>query len=336
MTSKEFARLIGVSQSTVSRALNGEGNVAVETREYVLEKAREYNFVMNSVARSLKTNRTRTIGILFPAYFDSLSKNLMFTHLYDNLQKELLKHNYDTMVIANAGEGTALERIVRSRKIDGIINFRSSLTEQDTALIEQSQLAFMFLHSGQKNNDRFHQILLDEYDAGRCVGEYFAQFPRRACYYLGRADRETMREDRFLGYRDALKKAGISLEREQILACPFSMEAAGRAMEEVDQAAQHGPINLFVYNDMMCIGAVHALLLRGIRIPDQVQVFGMDNIPQASWLSPPLSTMAVPTAQMVEEGCRLILQLIEGEAPPVETRLMRAYPVFRSTTLRQA
>ena len=99
MTSKEFASLIGVSQPTVSRALNNSNLVPEEKKQYIIQKAKEYGFELNSQAQSLKTKRTGTIGILFPKHFLGMNKNLMLAYVYDCIQKELSHYSYDIMVI---------------------------------------------------------------------------------------------------------------------------------------------------------------------------------------------------------------------------------------------
>ena len=104
MTSKEFAEIIGVSQSTISRALNNSSQISVERREFIQKKAEEYGFVLNSQARSLKTNRTGTVGILFPKHFIGMSSNLGLAHLYDLVQAELSKYDYDVMVVYDGGK----------------------------------------------------------------------------------------------------------------------------------------------------------------------------------------------------------------------------------------
>ena len=81
LTSKEFAKMLNVSQSTVSRALSGSNQVSEETRRYISQKAEEVGFVLNSQAQSLKMKKSGTVGILFPSYFESLSKNMMFTYI---------------------------------------------------------------------------------------------------------------------------------------------------------------------------------------------------------------------------------------------------------------
>ena len=99
MTSIEFAKMIGVSQSMVSRAMNDSPLVSSEKREYIKKKAMEYGFVLNSQAQSLRTKRTGTVAILIPEHFKGMSISIGLACFYDAIEKELVKYGYDIMVI---------------------------------------------------------------------------------------------------------------------------------------------------------------------------------------------------------------------------------------------
>lgn len=132
MTSREFAKLLGVAQSTVSRALNNSPQVSEKRRAHIRMKAAEYGFELNSQAQGLRTNRTGTVGILFPRQFKSMNENPMLTHVYDRVQKELIASDYDVMTIYDYDAGdkvSAFERIIRRRKVDALITLRPGLSE---------------------------------------------------------------------------------------------------------------------------------------------------------------------------------------------------------------
>ena len=101
MTSVELAKIAGVSQSTIFRVMNDSPLIPEVTKAHVRKIANEYGFVLNSQAQSLKTNKTGTIGILFPRYFTSMISNTFLAYLYDQLSKTLMKYDYDIMVLYN-------------------------------------------------------------------------------------------------------------------------------------------------------------------------------------------------------------------------------------------
>lgn len=335
MTSREFAELIGVSQATVSRALNGSPSVCERTRLYVEQKAEEYGFVLNSQARSLKTSKTQTIGVLFPLNFDSLSKNLMFTHISDQLQRELSHRNYDIMIVYDHDpqlKSNTFERVIRSGKVDGLINFRPQLLEREIDLIEKFHVPFVSLHCALQENPMLHQLMIDEENAGFQIGQFLGSQDGDRYAYLAVDDEPPAKSSRLHGFRKGLASMGKKLEDDAILSAERLPSAAREAVLDRRELFENGSTSIFVYNDMMALGVLNALRELGVDVPRQAQVFGMDDIPMASWFTPRLSTMRSPVRQMVKDGCDLLISLIEGKEITPQTVYYQAQMVLRDTT----
>ena len=335
MTSREFAELIGVSQATVSRALNGSPSVCEKTRIYIEQKAEEYGFVLNSQARSLKTNKTQTIGVLFPLNFDSLSKNLMFTHISDQLQRELSRRGYDIMIVYDHApelKSNTFERVIRSGKVDGLINFRPQLLEREIDLIEKFHVPFVSLHSALQESSLFHQLMIDEENAGFQIGQYLGGQDGGRYVYVAVEDEPAEKSARLHGYMKGLASRGKTLDESSILSAERSAAAAYEAVLEHAQLFRGGLTSIFVYNDMMALGVLNGLRELGVEVPGQAQVFGMDDIPLASWFTPRLSTMRSPVRQMVKDGCDLLIGLIEGKEIAPQTVYYQAQMILRDTT----
>ena len=335
MTSREFAELIGVSQATVSRALNGSPSVCEKTRIYIEQKAEEYGFVLNSQARSLKTSKTQTIGVLFPLNFDSLSKNLMFTHISDQLQRELSRRGYDIMIVYDHDpelKSNTFERVIRSGKVDGLINFRPQLLEREIDLIEKFHVPFVSLHSALQESSLFHQLMIDEENAGFQIGQYLGAQNGGKYVYVAVNDEPPERSSRMHGYMKGLASMGKELHEDAILSAQRSTTSAYEAIFANRALFENGQTSIFVYNDMMALGVLNALRELGIDVPGQAQVFGMDDIPLASWFTPRLSTMRSPVRQMVKDGCDLLIGLIEGKEIEPKTVYYQSQMILRDTT----
>ena len=336
LTSRQFAEKIGVSQATVSRALNGHDAVAEKTRRYIEQKAEEYGFVLNSQARSLRTQHTGNIGVLFPLSFDSLSRNLMFTHIYDNLQRELLSRGLDIMVVGDYGDapgsGGAFERIVRSRKVDALVNLRPQLLPQEIELIERNRITFVSLHAAKQGNSAFHQLILDEENAGEQVGRLLGRSGSDRFIYVAVDDKPPMEESRLRGFIKGLASHGVHFDPENVIVSPLSMSVARERTLENARLFTEGRTSVFVYNDMMALGVLSALAQLGVRVPEQVQIASMDDIPLAGWLTPKLTTVRSPVEQMVRDGCDLLLRLMNGEEIAPATAMYTPQLVLRETT----
>ncbi len=333
MTSKELAKMLGVHQSTISRALNDSPLVAEKTKKYIKEKAEEQGFVLNSQAQSLKTNKTRIIGILFPVFFESLSKNLMFTYIYDVIQKELIQKDYDIMVIYDYGVASGinvLERIVKSQKVDGFVNLRPFLSDKEIELIEQYQVPFVTMFNAEQNSNKLHEFMVDEFSAGFQVGAYLGMQTEWEYVYVSLPIDQKNSHARLEGYKRGLESVGKQLTK--IITCELSTKDAYRAVTgEKDWFKTHKAAS-YVYNDMLALGVVQALKTMGIDIPGQAQIIGMDDIPITTWLPPHISTMRAPINAIVRDGCLLLCRLIDGETVPPKTRIYQSSLVHRDTT----
>ena len=125
---------------------------------------------------------------------------------------------------------------------------------------------------------------------------------------------------------------GKTLEDDAILSAERSTTSACEAILEHGALFENGQTSIFVYNDMMALGVLNALRELRVDVPGQAQVFGMDDIPLASWFTPRLSTMRSPVRQMVKDGCDLLIGLIEGKEIAPQTVYYQSQMMLRDTT----
>lgn len=337
MTSKEFAKLIGVSQSTISRAMNDSDLISLERKEYIKKKAAEYGFVLNSHARSLKTKMTETVGILFPKHFVGMNANPALAHLYDCVQLELSKYGYDIVVIYDHGHAedgvSAFERIIKKRKVDGCIILSLDLSEKEKDLIRTSHIPCIHLLNSAALETDISNCISDSEHGGYLVGKYLGRFTDYNMYFLNITEEAEDSRKRMLGFQKGLEDAGSTLPPENILQCVISFQSAYTTiLNQIDRfLGQKSAI--FAYNDVVAIGAIQALRDNGLKIPEDVQIIGMDDIPLASQLTPKLSTLHVPIEEMASLGCSWLRNAIENkEIPPIK-KVVKPQLYLRDTTL---
>lgn len=336
MTSRDFAKLIGVSQSTVSRALNNSDLVPEEKRRYILQKAREYGFVLNSQAKSLRTQRTGTIGILFPKHFVSTTANMMQAYLYDCIQKEMHKYDYDIMVVYYKPEiedFSSFERVIRTRKVDGFLVLRMELSGEEMQLIEDSQVPCVFLmNAGAKIRPNLNYLFSDSEYGGYEAGRYFGSFPDYQKVFVTICEEREDAVRRLEGFRRGLASRGCPLLEENILSCRLGIDSAYQCILAHKDLLDGKKTAIFAYNDMLAIGIADACKHLGYAIPEQVQIIGMDDIPMATQLHPQLSTLHVAVEDMVPRSCKLLVDLIHKEEALVQ-EWIKPHLVLRETTL---
>lgn len=339
LTSKEFAKLLGVSQSTISRAMNDSDLVPAEKKKMIRQKAVEYGFVLNSQARSLKTNRTGTIGIIFPRHFVGMGINLMMAHLFDLIQKELDRYSYDIMPINDSDSSTGisvLERIIRCRKVDGVILMRAGgLLPREKQLLTEHKIPCVCMMHVVQNADFLSYFISDSAYAGRMAGEYMGAFRDYMPYYLSLDIQEEQNEVkiRLDALRQGLAVWNRELPDDHILACNLSTKDAYQYI--VDHAALFKGQKAFLLThcDVLALGVLDALEQLQIPVPHQTQLLSWDDIPLSSATKPGLSVIHISAEKMVTEGCHELREMIEGGEERHTHMLFPPKLIIRDTSL---
>lgn len=339
MTSREFAKLIGVSQSTVSRAMNNSDLVPPKKREFILQKAREYGFALNSQAISLKTNKTGTIGILFPKHFTSMNANLMLAHIYDCIQKEMNNYDYDIMVIyydRESDDFSSFERIIKKRKVDGFIVLRMELSDSEMQLIKDYQVPCVFMmNAGSTIREQLNYFFSDSEYGGYLAGCFFGKCRAYQKLFITVKEERGDAQRRFKGYLRGLKEYGYEISENEIIYCNLSITSAYDCLVSNVEKLRGKRTAIFTYSDIIGLGVINACKDMGFKLPEEVQIIGMDDIPLAGWSRPGLSTVHVKAEEMVPKGCRRLIDLIERECDVVQ-EWIKPRLILRDTTVKDS
>jgi len=337
MTSREFAKMLGVSQSTISRALNGSTLVPDEKRHFIQQKAREVGFILNSQAKSLRTQKTGTIGILFPKHFISMSANRMLAHLYDCIQQEMHKYNYDVMTVYSSAvnnDFSSFERIVRARKVDGFLVMRMEISKEELELVKSDRVPCIFMmNAGDKIYNSLNYLFSDSEYGGYLAGRYFGKFPKYRKLFITVYEEKRDARRRREGFERGLSEFDCQLADEDILYCNLGVDSAYQCIMKNKQLIKSGKVAIFSYSDTLAIGVLNACLDLGCRVPEDVQLISMDDIPCVAEIHPSLSTLHIPVEEMVSESCSLLVDLIDGKKRKRVQKWLHPNLVLRDTTI---
>ncbi|HEU4704720.1 MAG TPA: LacI family DNA-binding transcriptional regulator [Sphingomicrobium sp.] len=306
-TIRDVARAADVSVATVSRTLNGIDKVAGITRERVLRIVHELDYVPHSGARALSTRRTDTIGVLLPdlygEYFSELIRGIDIAARARGLHLLLSSSHGDP------AEAAAALRAMRSR-VDSIIVM---LPDVDEALLLSRKGSVPMVFLGSAANDDHPSFEIDNFAGAFAITRHLLDSGRgRIAFVAGPAGNFEARE-RLRGYRAAIESAGGC---ERVVAGDFSEQSGRAAAGELVGGAR--PDAIFCANDMMAIGCLVALREAGVRIPEDIALAGFDDIPIARYVSPALTTAAVPIAEIGRRALECCVELIAGR--PTERR----------------
>ncbi len=313
-TITQVAERAGVSIATVSRVLNNVPHqVGAATRRRVLRAIRELEFRPNALARSLHQRRTHTIGLIIPDI-----SNAYYAEIARGIEEALSRHQY-TLIACNTDR--RVDRISHylatlcEKQVDGIIlGGGGTLNGRHMAAFQGCGVRTVLI--GRYGVD-LPAIRVDNVKGAWEAANHLLKLGHRRIAILAGPKSSTTTADRLAGYRQAFAEAGVRIPREWCLygdlRPEFGREATDRLM-----AGKSRPSAILAINDQMAIGAMRAVHRLGMRVPDEVSVVGFDDIALASFVTPALTTMALPLHQMGVAAGEMILRALAGEAQPRE------------------
>jgi len=313
-TIKDVALVAGVSLATVSRVLNASGRVSGKTTEAVLAVTRQLGFRPNLVGRNLRATRTRTLGVVLPSL-----NHPVFAECLQGIEAAAQAHNH-VIAISTTGyrvesEERVSERLLQQR-VDGLI-----LTVADAAhspvldKLDAEGVPYVLVFN-QTGKRRKHQPLrpsvsVDNFSAGRQVVEHLLSLGHERVHMLaGQFQQSDRSHQRFLGYQAAMRAAGFAWRPPMELA--FNTPDTRAELQDL-LSRRHPPTALFCSNDQLAMTVMRDLRSLGVRIPEDISLAGFDGVRVGEWMSPVLTTVVQPTAEIGRTAVDLLLQLIAGE-----------------------
>lgn len=305
LTLEDVARKAGVSKSSVARALGNYGSVSEEVRKRVLNAAKKIGYEPNQIARSLKTRRTNTIGVII-----SDITTYFFTSVVRGIADVASQSGYD-LVLCNTDEDPEKEnkflRVLASRNVDGLIISASGKNTYLKKLI-RAGLPVILLDRRIEGLGTTQLVVDNESGAYEAVTHLIRLGHRRIGIINGLANIQTSQE-RFNGYKKALQDNHIRLDPQLIKYGDFKMAKAKEVTKEL--LDMKNPLSaLFISNEAMIAGALLALKERNINIPEQIAIVGFDDPVWGQLLDPPLTAVSQPAYPMGTMACQTLLQKI--------------------------
>ena len=321
-TIRDVARRAQVSIASVSRALNGLGNVRQETRERVMAAAAELGYVPHAGARSLSLARAHAVGVVLPDLHGEF-----FSEFVRGMDREASRRGY-VLLLSNihdeSEQATHALRAMRGR-VDGLIVMAPHLSAAMLQSALPPTLPSLFINGPEEIDDR-PTVRLDNLAAMEAMIAHLVAGGRTRILHIAGPEGNVDARERVDGYRAAMAHHGLE---PVVLTGDFSEEAGETAARAIiDNAIPCDAV--FAANDMMALGCLQALRNAGIDVPGEIAVAGFDDVPLARYLG--LTTVRVRIAEM---GARAVLRLIDIlEGGPTDERAERhsAELVVRGTT----
>jgi LacI family transcriptional regulator len=334
-TMKDIARDVGVAVITVSKAIHGHPDISEKTRKRVLDRIKELNYTPNLAARSLVTGRTYLVGLVVPDLLHTF-----FAQIANSLSEALLKRGYG-LIISTSGEDPELEKRtvdrLLARRLDALVIASASMTSETFNRTQEPGPPLVLIDRRFPDFDA-NYVGADDEMIGMLATEHLIEIGCKRIAHL-RGPETSPGIGRFIGYLKALAKYKIKSSSDfvspQRQADVHSRESGEAQMKQLLNLHPR-PDGVFAYNDPMAIGAMHAILDNGLRVPEDIAVIGAGNLHYDAELRVPLSSIDQRTDQIGERAARLTISLMESKTPPRnKTIIIQPQLVIRASTNRQ-
>jgi LacI family transcriptional regulator len=319
ITIKDIAKALGVSASTVSRALRGSYEINPETKKEIIEYAERFNYRPNPIAQSLKANKSMAIGVVVPEI-----ANNFFSQAINGIEAIAYNRGYH-VVIAQSHESFDREEInldhLVSRRVDGILISLSSETEDVSHLTElQSQDVPIVLFDRISDGIQTHKVTANNFQGSYELTKHLIASGSTKIAFITSSSYMSITKERMDGYKAALAENQIPFEQDYIKIVNWG----GMVQAETDQAItelfslQDPPQAIFSASDRLTMGTLSSVLKQGYKVPQDVAVAGFTNLNAAELLNPPLTSIVQPAFEMGQVATELLIDLIESKKPVKE------------------
>ncbi|MCB0633030.1 MAG: LacI family DNA-binding transcriptional regulator [Saprospiraceae bacterium] len=336
VTIYDLAEELNVSPSTVSRALNDHYSIGKETKKAVRELAKKRGYRPNTIASSLRTNRSFTIGVLV-----SWINRPFISSLISGVEKSAREAGYH-VIISQSYDNTELEK----ENLQALYDSRISALIVSLAMGTQQYEHFdLFTNNGIPVVfvDRIplmsgiHKVNINNFNAGFEATEHLIEQGCTRIAHFGGARHQSIYEDRRLGYIAALKKNNLEVDESLIIQFEsLSAEEGSRLTEQV-LSMEKRPDGIFCANDTAAVSAIQCAKQKGIAVPGELSIIGFNNDPICEIIDPPLSSIHHPAVEMGQVAIDQALGMLSGEigTDTASSVTLDTHVVVRASSLRK-
>jgi LacI family transcriptional regulator len=308
-TVRDVARVARVSTATVSRALRFPDVVRPETRARIARAVERLNYVPHGVARALSTRRTDSVGAVIPTL-----DNAIYAVSTHSLQKALNDAGYALVLACHEFDPVteaALARAFVEKGVDALVLVGTAHHRATQSLLGALSIPYVLTWSLDRSCAH-PSVGFDNRAAGRMIADHLLGLGhRRIAMISGVTAGNDRARDRLAGVRAALKRAGLALE--YLVQAPYTLRAGREALARVVAAAR--PTAVICGNDILGIGAIQEAQSRGIEVPAALSITGFDDMEIATVVSPALTTVRFPIAEIGVQAARYLVARLRGESP---------------------
>lgn len=302
---EDIARELGVSKTTVSRAISGKGRISKATTERVMEFIATHDYRPNLQAKGLAKSRTYNLGMLMPVEYGSMDFPF-FQECLRGICEMAAGYNYDIVIcMVNGSDLTQLQRIVTNRKVDGMILSRAVVSSAAQKYMKEKNVPFVVI--GPETNPDIPSVDNQNREACRELTSIMLLKGMNRLALIGGDDTYLVTESRYEGFADAYRKSGKSLEEDLVFFNAGGYQEISRAVEEALKKKAEG---ILCMDDVICREVLACLREKGIRIPEDMKVASFYDNSFLELNTPSVTSIRFDTHRLGEKACETLLQIL--------------------------
>ncbi|MDG3085764.1 substrate-binding domain-containing protein [Vibrio hannami] len=330
-TMKDIAKLAGVSTSTVSHVINQSRFVSEEISEKVQKAAKDLNYAPSALARSLKMNRTRTIGLIV-----TTSTNPFFGEVVKGVERRCYQQNYNLILCNTEGDEERMKSSINTlleKRVDGLLLLCSTLEGQYLDVFERYPDIPTVVMDWGETHFPSDKIKDNSQLGGYLAAKHLIESGHKEIGCITGPLQRHQAQIRYAGFCQALEEAELQLRKDWIVESNFECDGGVDAFNKLFE--KHGkdglPTAIFACNDMMAMGIINAANKHGISVPEDISIIGYDDVYISSFMVPPLTTIHQPKYRLGKAAVDTLLQRIENKGEALEVLPLEPTLVVRDS-----
>lgn len=335
VTINDLAKAAKVSPSTVSRAIANNPRISEKTRERIYKLIKEMNYHPNMIARSLANRSTKIIGVIVTGSTEKAFQHPFFPEILRGIASLAYKNKYKILISSvNSAkeEKKAVNELAKGGITEGIILLASRVTSH--SIDELLNIDFPFVVVGRPERAReVNWVDNDNFLIGYDLTRHFIEMGYRDIAFLGASPEFTVTLDRLRGYRKALEDHGIPVRDELIVEGKFVDDTGYNLMKELLDREVH-PDGVIACDDLLAFGVINLLNEIGLKVPDDIAVAGMNNVPLDEYFNPPLTSVDVNAFSLGAKAFDLLTAGMNKEYKSIDRAIIPARLIVRKSTLK--
>ncbi|GAA5416373.1 catabolite control protein A [Paraliobacillus ryukyuensis] len=309
VTIYDVAREANVSMATVSRVVNGNPNVKPATRKKVLNTIEQLGYRPNAVARGLASKKTTTVGVIIPDI-----SSIFFSELARGIDDIANMYKYN-IILSNSDQNVEKEvqliNTMLEKQVDGIVFMGGKITEAHTQQFKTSPVPIA-LAATVDPSEVVPSVNIDYEQAAYEATNYLIDNGHAHPAFVTGEEETVTNELKYKGYERALVETNQTIDPSYVIKGDYSYDAGKEATDKLLEL-ENKPTAIFVASDEMALGVIHGIQDKGLRVPEDIEVFGFDNTRLATMVRPTLSTIVQPMYDIGAVAMRLLTKYMNKE-----------------------